>query len=335
MQTLEKLLGSTVLLGSLQGCQQDFGLIVNREVREDFKDTEDTQEYEEHLDCPWLESFVQKDGIYGTDILWAIDKSGSMSEYTEEKILNGITSMLDALPPLGWQIFMFALHPDAAYDQQPPLLPGATRTDVEDRYDHMSRGSITSEKGFEAVQTFTENNGYARSLLRPDATLLTVFVSDEDDESYDEELSDEEAADLFVGWYDAKQEHKALTSIVINEDSTCGSGASERGTRYINATTYFEGTLLDFCADSWEAGVRDVANAIEPYGYERLEYVSIENTIRVFVDEQLQERDVDWTYDLQKNTVFFQNIPETGSSVDIIYNIDTRSTNNVCPAGTE
>lgn len=325
MNNQEKTLCSLIASLTLGGCQQDFSIIQLQKTQE---------AYEQHLDCPWWESFVQEEGIYGTDILWAIDKSGSMNQYTEEKIIDGITSMLSALPPLGWQIFMFALHPDAAYDQQVPLTPGATREDVEEVYNNMSDGDIIDEKGFEAVETFMENNGSARSLLRPDALLFTLFVSDEDDKSYYEQTTDEEAVDLFVRWYDAKQQHKTLSSIIITEDSTCDIGASEVGTRYISATNYFGGTIMEFCADSWKAGVRDVVGEITPYGYEQLDYTPLESSIRVFVDNNLLEQETDWRYDPETQSVFFENIPAAGSEVDIIYNIDIATTNKSCPSET-
>ena len=54
----------------------------------------------EHGDI-WVDSFTQPMSIDGIDILWVIDRSGSMNRYNAE-LLNGVQAMLGALPTADW-----------------------------------------------------------------------------------------------------------------------------------------------------------------------------------------------------------------------------------------
>ncbi len=327
---IEKLLAPFVFSTSLASCNPDYSIVTSQELVTTYDDDE----------CVWVDSFTQQEGTTGTDIVWVIDKSGSMVEETD-KTLEGIHTMMNNLPQYGWQLNMIAIHPNAAYDQHAPLTPGATYEDLEELYSSMSRGSVVEEKGFEALMVYIDENSFTRTWMRENASLLAVFASDEDDESFEEQdLSNEESVDRFVSWYETKRDTVDLASIVIT-DTPCGSDASERGERYIQATDYFNGALIDFCNASWASGVRDVANAIEPYGYWQFSKTPMEETIVIFVDDKYFPR-VDengqeqWFYEenarVSKQFVIFNTIPEVGSKVTIGYNVDLTTTNNVCPS---
>ena len=131
----------------------------------------------------WVDSFVQPQSVDGVDILWVIDTSGSMYRYDPE-LMAGIEAMLEALPESGWRLAMMSNDPTkAAVEAQFPLVPGDDVADAIDMYNNMGRGG--REEGFDAAYEYIVNNSYASTWLRPDAALLVVFVSDEEEQSDD------------------------------------------------------------------------------------------------------------------------------------------------------
>ena len=265
----------------------------------------------------WVDSFVQVRAVDGVDIVWVIDTSGSMNVY-QEQLLMGIEHMMNALPESGWRLVMISTDPEEVLNEsQFPLVPGDTMLDAEEMYSLMHGGP--DEEGFDAIKSYIELNPYAASWMRPDAALLVVFVSDEDDQS--DELN---TAPDFINWYSARRFGNVfLASIVMQEDaiSVCDDShyGSQPGKTYIEATNMLFGTVVDICADDWTPGVTDATSQIEPYESITLSQVPVPQTIRVFVDQQLN---TDWTYDQATNTVHFTVTPGGGLLVEVGYVID-------------
>ena len=265
----------------------------------------------------WVDSFIQVRAVDGVDIVWVIDTSGSMGSY-QPQLLAGIELMMNALPGSGWRLVMISTDPDeAATEAQFPLVPGDDIIDAEDMYAMMNSGP--GEKGFDAIMSYMETNPYAATWMRPDAALLVVFVSDEDDQS-DVLVS---AAD-FVNWYVARRFGNVfLASIVMQEEaySECEgpSYGSQAGLTYMSATSMLFGTIVDICSEDWTPGVADATTQIEPYESKELSKKPVVPTIRVFIDGSLSW---DWTYDEPSNTVHFSTIPAGGSLVEVAYVID-------------
>jgi len=262
----------------------------------------------------WVDSLVQVRAVDGVDIVWVIDTSGSMNTY-QSQLLAGIELMMSALPETGWRLVMISTDPDeAAIEQQFPLVPGDSYTDAEDMYNLMGRGP--GEKGFDAIMDYMESNPYAATWMRDDAALLVVFVSDEDDQS-DMLVS----ASDFISWYTSRRFGNVfLASVVMQpeETSECGGGGSgsQVGMTYMEATDLLFGTIVDICSPDWTPGVTDATTQIEPYESIELTKDPVPETIRVFINGQLNW---DWTYDSALNTVFFTVLPEGGSLVEVGY----------------
>lgn len=262
----------------------------------------------------WVDSFVQVRAVDGVDIIWVIDHSGSMNAY-EPQLLAGIELMMNALPESGWRLVMISTDPDeASGESQFPLVPGDTILDAEDMYSLMGTGS--REQGFDAVYTYMETNPYTATWMRPDAALLVVFVSDEDDQS-----SVMGSASDFVNWYAARRFGNVfLASIVMQEEefSACdgGTSSSSPGISYMTATDLMFGTVVDICAEDWAPGVADATTQIEPYESIELTHIPVVSTIRVFVDGQIYN---EWVYIQSTNTIEFTIIPPGGSLVEAGY----------------
>ena len=91
------------------------------------------------------------------------------------------------------------------------------------------------------------------------------------------------------------------------------------GDRYIDATNYFGGTVVDICSLDWAPGVQAAAIQVQPYDSWELSHIPIEDTLIVFVDFV---EFTDWTYDVLSNRVNFDITPPEGSLVEIGYVID-------------
>ena len=261
----------------------------------------------------WIDSFIQPQSVDGVDIIWVIDTSGSMGRFDEE-LLAGIEAMLLALPESGWRLAMMSNDPGAAsIESQFPLVPGDDVVDAEIMYQNMGRGH--REEGFDASYEYLINNTYAQTWLRYDAALLVVFVSDEEEQSDDHFPT----VDGFVSWYQGLRSGSVFLSSIVNLDpseSLCNSSSAHAGDRYIEATNHFAGQIIDICFEDWSAGVVDAASRLEPYEHIELTYEPIEESIRVFINGNLN---YDWYYSSTDNTIYFTVIPGGNDLVEVGY----------------
>ena len=269
----------------------------------------------------WVDSFTQPRSVDGVDILWVIDTSGSMNRYDDE-LLAGIEVMLNALPPSGWRLAMISNDPaKALVEAQFPLVPGDDINDAIDMYSLMGRGGM--EEGFDAVFEYITNNPYSSTWMRNDAALLVVFVSDEEEQSnqYMINVSD------FTSWYGSLRGGSSFLSSIVNVeqvDSVCASPPSpiNIGHRYMEATHFFGGIIVDICDIDWSPGVTDASAMVSPYEEWPLSYTPIESTIRIWVNQVLISS-ADWAYDAGTNSIQFNSIPSGGALVEIAYIIET------------
>jgi hypothetical protein len=266
----------------------------------------------------WIDSFTQSQSTDGVDILWIIDTSGSMYRY-DPQLLAGIEAMLAALPASGWRLNMISNHPTcAATDSQFPLVPGDDIIDATNMLNSMCTGGM--EEGFDSAYEYIINNPYSHTWMRPtSAALLIVFVSDEEEQS-DTHLP---LVSDFTWWYSMlRSPGSTYVASVINKDPTeslCINPPNlfDVGNRYMEATNFFGGTIVDICDEDWSAGVTDASNNIEPK--ESLELTHAPDpvsAIRVFINGSLNH---DWYYDSSDNTIYFTVIPSGGDLVEIGY----------------
>jgi hypothetical protein len=263
----------------------------------------------------WIDSFTQPNTVDGIDILWVIDTSGSMYRY-ETQLLLGIETMLAALPPTSWRLVMMSNDPmRSVTEAQFPLVPGDDILDAEVMYSAMGRGG--HEEGFDASYEYIVSNPYAATWMRPDAGLLIVFVSDE------EEQSNSHFVDVtdFITWYRGLRGGSVFLASIVNHDATesvCDYPPSpiDVGTRYMDATAAFGGNVIDICAEDWTAGVADAAASVEPHESWELTHTPVEASIVVFINGT---QDYAWTYSATDNTVHFTTVPGDSALVEIGY----------------
>ena len=263
----------------------------------------------------WVEHFTQPMGADGVDILWIIDTSGSMNRY-DPQLIAGIEAMMNALPESGWRLAMLSNDPSkASVEAQFPLVPGDDVEDALDMYALMDRGH--REEGFDSAYEYIVNNPYAATWMRNDAALLVVFVSDEEEQSDDHFP----LVDDFIGWYSGLRMGSAYLASINNVEayeSVCDFTPSsiDIGHRYMEATNYFGGTVVDICSEDWSPGVTDASTQVEPYEEWPLAYDPLPASIEVFLNGVLS---TDWTYDSVENKVLFTVIPSGGVLVEVAY----------------
>jgi hypothetical protein len=317
-------------LCTLVGCTQDYAVITGETKTVVVTETETVIEtVVEEVEVPvyieievpvkegeiWIDSFTQPMSVDGIDILWVVDRSGSMNRYNAE-LLAGIEAMLLALPVSDWRLVLISADPTkAVLSTEFPLVPG---DDIDDAATMLA--TLTSapwEEGFNSVYDYINHNPYSSTWMRPDAGLLVVFVSDE------EEQSDIEypAPSDFVSWYSSLRMGSVFMASVVNQEpavSLCEwpPNLIDVGNRYMEATSLLGGIVVDICDTDWSPGVTDATHSIEPIENIKLTHKAEADSIRVFINSSLSH---DWYYTESENTVYFTTIPSAGHLVEIGY----------------
>ena len=153
--------------------------------------------------------------------------------------------------------------------------------------------------------------------MRPDAGLLVVFVSDEEEQS----TVEYPAVSDFLSWYGSLRMGSVFMASVINRegtDSVCDFPPNpiDVGDRYMEATGLLGGVVVDICDTDWSPGVTDATHSIEPVEEVVLTHKAEADSIRVFINGSLNH---DWYYQESDNTVYFTIIPSAGQLVEVGY----------------
>ena len=264
----------------------------------------------------WVDSFVQPHASAGVDIIWVIDPSGSMNSH-RNRLLQGISDMMGALPQVNWRLAIISADYQRSLQHQDfPLLPGDTASDAQAMYTAAVTGYL--EAGMYAVYNYIENNSFSSNWLREDASLLIVFVSDEEDQSQGQFP----LASDFTKWLDMQRDSVYVASIVNFEQASSQCTVVNPiyvGYRYMDVAQYYNGQVIDICSTDWSAGVIDAANGAVPYTeYPLTETPSDYNYITVFVDGVVYH-DAYWDYNPVGNKIEFILEPPGGSLVEIAY----------------
>lgn len=318
MQRVFAILVSLVCLFTA-GCTPDYGIVAPDPIYIEVP-VYIEEEVPEDPGLVWVDAITQVASTNGTDILWIIDTSCSMDD-DSSRVLSGIEAMIDSLPTSGWRLNMLSADPRDYTDEQFPLVPGDTIVEAEKMYGQMSRGSL--ENGFEAVQKYIEENAYALTWMRKDASLLIVFVSDEEEQS----TAVFYTVSSFIDWLDDIRTGIFVSSIVNFEqsESLCNAHPNNEGIRFAEVTNHYAGVMVDICSEDWSPGVRDAAAQLEPYDSIELSHEPVEGSVRVFVDGAIYN---DWYYDSTDNTVYFVVVPDSGSLMEVGYRYHPPDTGN-------
>jgi len=291
---------------------------------------------------------VQQDEV---DILFVVDDSFSM-EVEQAALAAGFSSFIQELETANsaFQIGVVSTSMDSDDPNRGKLLGSPTFLTERDDYVPLFRDRVQvgingsdKEKGLEAAAValspellLTHNSGF----LRPQANLLVIIISDEDDCSDAGALDGRSAADCYLldefltpvstlvdSIHDAKNngELVQIGAIIGPFDDSCGEEAYP-GRRYAEAVLQTGGLMARICQPDWSNVLYDLGlNAVGILSQFKLSSGADSSTIEVDVDgvPVLFDTINGWTYDAQHWVVSFHGsaIPQRGSIVSISYEI--------------
>jgi hypothetical protein len=206
------------------------------------------------------------------------------------------------------------------------------------------------EKGLQAAayalspEMLVMHNG---SFLRPDANLLVVIVSDEEDCSDDGKMDGLDSAacydqpdlltpveTLVARIFDSKYngEFVQIAAIVGPFDGSCGEAFP--GHRYVDAALLTGGLLSKICDPDWSTVMYDLGlNAVGILDTFKLTNLAEVTTLEVTVDPDgegpspaapvLADLETGWSYDWQYGTLKFNGpaVPPRGATIVVTYEI--------------
>jgi len=272
----------------------------------------------------WItEEWVQEDEkIY--DILWVIDNSGSMRKF-QTRLGQNIGSFVNQLLLPGdvdfrmgfittdWYILVDNIYVDNSTSNPAGVASGLVNS--------IGINGSGQEKGLLQVASALQQFDSTGNFLRPDSTLIIIYVSDEPDAS---PLSYVDYVNMYTVY---KQQSQIKAYAVIGDfPSGCTSPSSNFpvsavfGEGYYETANYFSGDWYSICDIDWAQNMTNLASSITVRANFFLEKPDpIIDTIEVYVNGQLQTEG--WTYDPVDNKVYFDtsHIPTSGQTIRIEY----------------
>ena len=159
--------------------------------------------------------------------------------------------------------------------------------------------------------------GYCAAEIRPNATLVAIFLSDEQDHSSLvlgplTSLMDNSRPGAFVPY-----------GIFGDPPSGCVAGigrSAQPGWGYYDLVQHYASQWWSICDEDWGAQMEEIAQSVSLQIEFRLDESDPHiDTIRVWVNGQIVEEG--WEYNEENNSVLFDfdEAPQPGDSIDIGY----------------
>lgn len=260
----------------------------------------------------WQEQVAERP----VDILFWADRSCSMRDNTAAAV-DGFPTFLQVLSQAvqDWQVTVASR---ATGCHSGATITPATANPKQAFKDAVWEvvGGTNSERGLQGVaETMNPALGEAGQcndgMLRQDASLHVVFVSDEPDQS-------EDPWDSYVATYQSIVPDTVLHGVVGDVPDGCSSshGSADPGWGYYEAVLSTGGQLLSVCDEDWGeklSVLAEVIGALEsvfPLSAEPLA-----DSIAVLVDGV--EWTSGWTYDATRNAVVFDPLPPSGAHIQV------------------
>lgn len=258
-----------------------------------------------------------------TDIIFTVDWSCSMADDIARVQANfdvfiGTLTAMDA----DYHVAVVTDDDGCVNGSQPYIDNTMSTSDQEALFDTMlndySYGAYT-EMGFtllEAATTSTALRGCNEDMLRDDATLALVGVTDEVEQSAN---TWRYYVSLFQG---LKADPDDVFIHAIAGDYPTGCGGNEPGLGWYEASIATGGLFLSICATDWASHLEALAEgSTADLSRFALTQTPVVETIEVSIDGIVHTSG--WTYDASTNSVVFDEdwIPEGGSTIEVEYAI--------------
>lgn len=286
------------------------------------------------------------------DILWVIDNSNSMAE-EQARVADGFESFIVNIEEtnIDFQLGVITTDMDLDNAQRGQLLGNPRVLTSDDNYVQKFKNLVQvgtdgsdKEKGLAAaMEALTEPmiSGDNLGFLREDAVLSIIFVSDENDCSDDEVLSNEPSTacyeeserlvpitEFIYGFRGVKGPSGArvIASAIVGPKVADGCDGSWPGHRYSALAEGLGGQVGNICDDDYGGLMYDLGLAVSgELNTFQLSYAAVIDTLEVYVDDDLIEEDPDngWTYDSEYWILRFDGdyVPERGSQISVTYEV--------------
>ncbi|MCX6126311.1 MAG: hypothetical protein NTV34_16380 [Proteobacteria bacterium] len=310
------------------------------------------------------------------DILWVVDSSGSMSE--EQAYLGqNFNSFMGQLVASGTDFQTGVTTTDICSLTSPAQIPSAERycPTLDGSPSTHLRGSLTGQAGRKVLKpgmadiasrfiqytnVGTQGSGFEHglkaaemavqkslagsneNLVRPDAFLAVIVVSDEEDDGIGLGMPDTYSnynyvaagatsvhytddhliSNLNIAKGVGKFSVSAITGTRNSNGSMCSAPHSiprEEGTQYISAARKTGGIVQSICDTNWSSSLSSIGQDIAGQSAQIiLSHVAYQGTIKVFV---ANAENTQWTYNPGNNAIKFNSgyVPAQGSSVRVDY----------------
>jgi len=263
-----------------------------------------------------IDNFTQ-DGMMGSDILFVIDNSGSMSS-NQTQLSNNFDTFINTLSVSGYDYQIAFITTDQSTfegDIITPLTPDPV-AEAMSQIASISYHGSPYERGMDQSWNATMGAGDAApgsAFLRDDAKLVVIYISDEDD------YSTVTPSTMEGRLLSLKSDPTMVVAHAVAGDVPGGctsNGGAQAGTDYYNLVTAMGGTFLSICAEDWGTPMEELARESLAVNTFYLSDNPIEDTISAEIDGIIS---TDWTYDASANGVTFIPVPSDGSTIDITY----------------
>jgi hypothetical protein len=276
------------------------------------------------------------------DILWVIDNSCSMSGAIDQVRAN-FDHFIDGFLDIGLDFHIAAITTDMDDPTQSGQMQGGqtviTSADSNPRdlflqmVDQGANGSA-QEQGFGATRAAlsaplvnNENSGF----LRPDAALATIIVTDEDDDTPNQNASN------FSSWYmGLKSDPSKVTFSAICGDpglgclettswSNGGLISAAAGTQYLDVVAATGGSWQSICSESFEKTLEYLALSVAGMRDSWVLTETPSNIAEVVVEVDGQVVPYSgvegWTWQTNENAIQFHgdSIPDAGATINVSY----------------
>jgi Abnormal spindle-like microcephaly-assoc'd, ASPM-SPD-2-Hydin len=254
-----------------------------------------------------------------TDIIFAVDKSGSMDDDILS-VQSNFGTFVNTLAGLDadYQVAAVVADDGCIAGGDPWIDNTFSASEAEETITAMINTGMTgsnTERAFmllESCASESASGGCNDGLIREDATLNLVGVSDEPEQSVNNYA-------YYVALFQSlKDNPDDMIMHAIGGDYPTGCGSASAYTGYYEATVATGGLFLSICATDWGAHLEELAEGtVSDLSSFALTETPVPDTIVVRVDGQTITSG--WTYDETTNTVNFDEAPDGGSTIEVEY----------------
>jgi hypothetical protein len=299
------------------------------------------------------DSFYQA-GTDMVDMLWVVDDSNSMAN-EQFKVAEGFEQFIFAMglaeDAVDFHLGVVTTDMDEDYEDRGLLVGDPAYLTRDDDYlpEFMQRVQVGTqgsdkERGLQAAYhalTDADALDYNDGFLRGEAVLALIFVSDENDCSDDNFLTDDMAGSLCYDINDkltSTAEYirrfqaikgiggRVVASTIVGPEVADGCDESWPGKRYMTLANELDGVNGNICDADYNAVMDDIGSRITaPQRTFYLSYSPVQESLVVYVDDEeiVGDDRLGWVYDDEFVSVGFDGdyVPEFGSSITIQYDI--------------